>query len=523
MNTRKYRWILYFITLTIIITLAVQFYWNYQNYQLNKQRVVNDIQISLDNAIEEYYAQIAKNDFMTIIESDANHFTLDHRFDSLPETDNNSSSYARKITLKQLGKKYDEENPNLDTIFDNLQYEFRQKLRIKDSLNQDSISGFTQWAVSGEGFTVNRPNEITKIQMFNGRATYDSLKIFSSLRPILIAFQRDSLNYKKLDSLILTQLAQKNTNLNYSVLHTKANDFSYHTNQDFDPDGLPSVNALSTYLKPKENLTLYYPNPFAEAFKRSLSGILISFLLALAIIACLFYLLNIIKAQKQLAEVKNDLISNITHEFKTPIATIGVALESIKDFKVLDDKTKTESYLNISNQQLSKLNTMVEKLLETASLDSENLDLNKSEIDLIELVQLLIDKHGMHKGTKEITFEFNPAVLLIKADVYHIENALNNILDNAIKYGGEKIKVDISSTNNLVNLSISDNGQDLSSAHKNKIFEKFYRVPKGNTHDVKGFGIGLYYTKKIIEKHGGQIQLDLANKQTSFNITLPIE
>ena len=236
-------------------------------------------------------------------------------------------------------------------------------------------------------------------------------------------------------------------------------------------------------------------------------------------ISCLFYLLKIIKHQKQLAEVKNDLISNITHEFKTPIATIGVALESIQNFNVIEDKAKTKTYLDLSNTQLSKLNTMVEKLLETATLDSENLELNKDTYNISEILTTSIEKHQLNSD-KTITFNI-PENISAKVDVFHFENAINNIIDNAIKYGGDAISISLEQNHFVFTITISDNGNTLTKANKDKIFEKFYRVPKGNTHDVKGFGIGLYYTKKIAEKHNGTITVDLKNNITSFKITLP--
>ena len=240
----------------------------------------------------------------------------------------------------------------------------------------------------------------------------------------------------------------------------------------------------------------------------------------LAVISCLFYLLKIIRDQKQLAEVKNDLISNITHEFKTPISTIGVAIESIKNFDVINDKEKTKNYLDISTGQLSKLTLMVEKLLETATLDSESLNLNIEPLDVTNLIESIVKKHQF-ATTKEIRFKNPEKEILINADPFHFDNAINNILDNAVKYGGNKINITIEQTTSEVNISILDNGTSLSAANKSKIFEKFYRVPKGNTHDVKGFGIGLYYSKKIIEKHKGKLDLDLKKDSTIFKISIP--
>ena len=265
---------------------------------------------------------------------------------------------------------------------------------------------------------------------------------------------------------------------------------------------------------------MYFDNINLAVFKRILSGVFISIILVLAVISCLFYLLRIINNQKQLAEIKNDLISNITHEFKTPIATIGVALESIKNFHAIEDKTKTEHYLDMSEAQLGKLNLMVEKILETATLDSNNLELNPEPTDINKFLEQLIDKHSIQTH-KKITLSLPNATVIAKVDPFHFENAINNMLDNAIKYGGDTINVALTQNQNQFSLSISDSGNSLKKQNKDKIFEKFYRAPKGNTHDVKGFGIGLYYTKKIIEKHHGNIRVNLEKKLTTFKITLP--
>lgn len=237
----------------------------------------------------------------------------------------------------------------------------------------------------------------------------------------------------------------------------------------------------------------------------------------------LFYLLKIINQQKELAEIKNDLISNITHEFKTPITTVSTAIEAINTFNAINDKEKTKKYLSISSVQLKKLHLMVEKLLETATLDSEKLLLQKEETNLIDFIQKITTKHQIITKDKTINFSSNLNDLNINIDVFHFENAISNLIDNAIKYGGDTIEVNINTVLNNIEISVVDNGKGIEKHLQEKIFDKFYRVPKGNTHDVKGFGIGLYYTKKIIEKHHGIISLNSNSTQTVFKITLPNE
>ena len=163
---------------------------------------------------------------------------------------------------------------------------------------------------------------------------------------------------------------------------------------------------------------------------------------------------------------------------------------------------------------------MVEKLLETATLDSNNLQLNKEEINVTDLLQVLIQKHRMQTSEKLIHFSPNMTNVIAKVDIFHFENAINNILDNALKYGGDTIEVHMNSLLNSIEISVADNGDKIEKNQREKIFDKFYRVPTGNRHDVKGFGIGLFYAKKIINKHGGNLILMTDSQHTIFKIVL---
>ena len=269
-------------------------------------------------------------------------------------------------------------------------------------------------------------------------------------------------------------------------------------------------------------MRIYYNDPTLEALKKSSTGILLSLLLCTTVIVSLFYLLKIIRKQKELAEIKNDLISNITHEFKTPIATISTAVEAIENFNVLEDTEKTKRYLLMSSAQLKKLHQMVEKLLETATLDSEKLILKKESVDLVGLISRIVKKYKI-LTEKNISLSSNIHYRIQSLDIFHVENAISNLIDNAIKYGGQQIEVNINSVLNYTVITVVDDGKGIEKNQQERVFDKFYRIPKGNRHDVKGFGIGLYYSKKIIEKHGGTIQLTSQTDTTIFKINLPNE
>ena len=149
------------------------------------------------------------------------------------------------------------------------------------------------------------------------------------------------------------------------------------------------------------------------------------------------------------------------------------------------------------------------------------MELNKEALDVASLLNAMVSRFKIQHQNKNFISDIQNDSLITNVDPFHFENALNNILDNAVKYGGDEIYVKLFYKSNAVEIQISDNGNSLTKDNKSRVFEKFYRIPKGNTHDVKGFGIGLYYTKTIIEKHNGSVILDLNNKLTTFKISLP--
>ena len=533
MNDKHFKWLLYLIVFVILSTIAIQVFWNYKNYQTNKQQVYNDIQLSLDDAVEAYYTDLSKRNFLTIIRSD----------DGQHETRFSPRSWDSIIKPLRGSIKRDSTRPSFSSItlqtdstsnLDSLKVQVissvlgkveREYMDVSDSIKKSGIKGFTQLSEDRlSGITFDKDsNSITRERVFWGEKARDSLRLLKGLSTVFIAMQQDSLDYKKLDSIVVLEMDKKGIYSGFYVNHFKNRKLKFSSRKNTQPKYTLEKRAKSTFAKPNETITLSFENPVSETFKRSSIGILLSTLLILAVVSCLFYLLKIISRQKQLSQVKNDLISNITHEFKTPIATIGVALESIKNFNGIEDKEKTKNYLNMSSEQLTKLNIMVEKLLETATLDSEKLTLNKEELNLVELITGITDEHQVLLKDKVLNFENSHDIIPAKIDLFHFENALNNIIDNAIKYGGDIINISLKKTPKLTTILVSDNGTTLSKAHKDKIFEQFYRVPKGNTHDVKGFGIGLYYAKTIIEKHKGTLSLDLSKSQTTFKITLPNE
>ena len=544
MNTQKYQWLFYLITATIIATIGVQFYWNYKNYEENKRQVTNEIQLSLDNAVEEYYSSLAKSDFLTIIDNNSNSVAIFKNPLNLIKEKSYKSKSIGNIINKIKPNNSEKEKPrasinNLKFTFDeNLSKEKIDSMMISakdfviefnsnlDSLNnkkKDSVEVLNQITDKKKGFNLNSDgaNKVTKY--FRGKKAADSLKLIKNLKPIFISFLDQSVEYKKIDSLIEIQLQKKGIELTTSFHHLKNDTLFHQTKDSLLATEKKYLRSKSTFVKDNEAFKLVYNNPSIVALKRSSFGIFLSLLLSLAVISSLFYLLKIINQQKELAAIKNDLISNITHEFKTPIATISAAIEAIKNFNVLEDPEKTSKYLSMSSIQINKLHQMVEKLLETAMLDSEQLVLKKETVDIVDIAEKVVYKHQILAHKKELSFFTTLQPCYANVDVFHFENVISNLIDNAVKYGGNQIEMNINSVLNTIEITVVDDGNGIEKNQKEKIFDKFYRVPKGNTHDVKGFGIGLYYCKKIIEKHEGFIGLTSDKSKTIFKITIPNE
>lgn len=329
----------------------------------------------------------------------------------------------------------------------------------------------------------------------------------------------DSIYISQFHKMLDKELERKNFHFDYFLIQKDSARLLIDSIGISDRIKFPLVAVSNSALLPKEgSMELYYPDVFWITLKKGATGILLSFVLSAAVIFSLFYLLYIIRKQKKLSEIKNDFISNITHELKTPIATVTSAVEGIRKFNLNNDPEKTQKYLDISSQQLDKLRVLVEKIMETSVLESKDLILKKENIQLVSLITNTVEKHRINTD-KTLLFHSNVADFVYNADAFHFENALSNLIENAIKYGGNEIHIHFVKDKNNTTIDVSDNGNGISREHQKLVFDKFYRIPNKNKHNVKGFGIGLYYTKNIIEKHNATIELE-SDKNTIFRIIL---
>jgi len=273
-------------------------------------------------------------------------------------------------------------------------------------------------------------------------------------------------------------------------------------------------------------LVLTFPNRSGYLLRSVSTVLLISALFIFSIIFLYYKTVKILIMQKKVAEIKNDLINNITHEFKTPISTIALAAEALKEPELNKDRVAIEKYSTMIEEENDRLKNMVDSLLNTALIENGEYSLEKSKIDIHSLLKNLVNRNKLRLETVngEIILELLAEDHQVFADQHHITNILNNIIDNAIKYSSHKPLIKISSINkgDGISISISDNGIGIDKHQQKKIFNTFYRVPTGNIQDVRGYGIGLSYVKKLAEAHCGTITVESKlNKGTTFNLILP--
>lgn len=277
----------------------------------------------------------------------------------------------------------------------------------------------------------------------------------------------------------------------------------------------------------KENfLYVYFPEKGSHVFRQVWLPISSSIVFILVIIFCFVYAIRVIIRQKALSDIKNDFINNMTHEFKTPLATVSLAVEALQDPELSNhDKFRTR-YLGIIKDENKRLVSQVEKVLQAAALDKNDFKLKIETIHLAELLESTVEHISLQVESKGGKIEFqnllkNPE---IEGDAFHLTHIFNNLLDNANKYSKESpnIKVIAKDDQDQVIVTIQDQGIGMSKEAVKKIFDKFYRVPTGNVHDVKGFGLGLSYVKTMLEAHKGGIYVQSEpGKGSTFTINLP--
>jgi len=286
-----------------------------------------------------------------------------------------------------------------------------------------------------------------------------------------------------------------------------------------------SADAVTIGIRNPQTFELSLQNTMRYMWGKLKLPILFSLFLVGITVASFVLLYRNLLRQRRLAEAKNEFISNITHELKTPIATVGVAIEALKNFNAIDDPKRTQEYLSISQNELQRLNLLVDKVLKLSMFEKKEVELKYEMTDLEDIVNEVVTSMRLQiekfQGVVTVSREGDTQ---LRADRLHLLSVLFNLLDNALKYSHENPRVGIAlkGEDDHVQLIVADKGIGIAEMYHEKIFDKFFRIPHGDTHNAKGYGLGLSYVAHVIRKHKGSIRVESQpGKGTTFIIKLP--
>lgn len=367
-----------------------------------------------------------------------------------------------------------------------------------------------------------------RVQVFVAGTAPDSLR--EMLRPLaqrmesgqqnfVVRFARDSLNLDSVRVKFEAELIKNESNLSFRV-------FKLQRGEEFAPEEGFWIDPV--HLLPLDSYTVAFDDPQIFLLKKISPQILFSIFLSLLTASAFFLMYRSLRTQQKLMEIKNDFISNVTHELKTPVATVSVAIEALQNFQALNNPARAAEYLDIAQQELNRLTLMTDKILRTSVFEQQELVYQFKDLDFAPVITSVLRslKLVFEKQGATVTFDTQGERFNLQGDVEHLTTMLYNLVDNALKYNTPKSKIDIQLTSltDELCLSVQDNGIGIAPEYHKRLFEKFFRVPSGNVHNAKGYGLGLSYVAGVVSQHKGRIELkSMPNQGSCFSIYLPYQ
>ena len=398
-------------------------------------------------------------------------------------------------------------------------------ITLKKIYGKSETSFFDELGIDQSKVTVQeRIDRVNQLPEYSVLQLEEIYKTLANKRPI-----HKRLTNNQINLIVAQELFDKGLNLEYEFavysndLATSVHSEEYELLKNIEY----STSLFEDNRKGNFNLRLTFPNKKKFLLSEMLSMVILSITFTGVIILLFVFALYQLLRQRQISQIKTDFINNMTHEFKTPIATINLALDAIRNPKIMGDDVKVKRYLGMIGEENKRMHAQVENVLRISRLEKKQLDIKKEKFELHDLIEdaiphieLMVEDRG-----GEITTNFEAKTSTVLVNESHFTNVIVNILDNAIKYSPDapKINVFTETVRNSIVLKISDKGNGMSKSVQKKIFEKFYRAHTGNVHNVKGHGLGLAYVHHIIDDHQGEIFVESEKgKGTTFIIKLPL-
>ena len=497
-----------------------QLYWMNNVIQLSRERFEKDALASMYQVAQ----RLERNEMAVVA---ANSFSF---FGSTSSTDHDSVDVSYNYELIEI----------LDTAKSEFEFKTNSNNNVKIVLRTDSTQEIHE-------FVNDTSLSFAEVQVTASVGDDDATtkktiarlqkkqKVFTKVIEEMMfheVYQPQRVHPDVIDSLLRVEFKNHGIHLKF--------EFGIYDSQDKDFRIIKTRNkeklqksALRASLFPNDilgnplSLMVNFPDKNQYLFNKVWASLLISVVFILMIIGTFSYVVYKIIRQKKVSDLKNDFINNMTHEFKTPIATVSLATEALQEEKVYSSRETMLRYVGVIQQESKRLGSQVEKVLQLASMEKDNLSLNMHRTDLNLLVESAVEraKFQVEEKNGSLIIDLLTENVEVMADETHFSNAIFNLLDNAIKYSHDApdISLELSVINNKAVISVKDKGIGLSKDQQQHIFDKFYRVPTGNLHDVKGFGLGLNYVSYIVKAHNGEIKVESQlNKGSNFKIILPL-
>lgn len=380
----------------------------------------------------------------------------------------------------------------------------------------------------------------------NSKFKKESMELAGMMRDLYPDDLLESINKSNLDRYLKEELKDQGIELkfDYGVYSNKTSDFVIRNGnfavQVADQGSSNTSKDKGLYDSPYKVLLfndeegapgymkVFFPGKTSWLWAKVIPSLLSSLIFTALILVCFAYTIYIIFRQKKVSEMKTDFINNMTHEFKTPIATISLATDSITNGMVIKNEDKIKRFAGIIKQENKRMLNQVEKVLQMARIDKQDFELKLTKVNVNDVVNQAVENARLKIIQREgkISSELSAANPYVEGDMTHLSNIVNNLLDNAEKYSNEvpEIAVSTKNSNKGIIIEIKDKGIGMTKESLKHIFDKFYRVHTGNRHDVKGFGLGLSYVKALVTAHNGSINVDSElGKGSTFTLFLPFE
>ncbi len=499
------------IVISILLLIAFQVFWLRKEYAEQKGILLKEADIILQTTLRDAEDSVFQK---KIIESVGRW--------SIPKKATKSDMLS---VIRIPPQRVPIQVSKVDSIYSDIYYSDTERF-LKQRIPSDSVTGIMEIKISASSSaladSVPQLAQLLKsIQKSIVPQSTGFLKSSMVRQPaemaVYLSSSKDTINMKDLVRTYSIRLKRAGVPLLFQVQKDTGKTINVGT-------GIHTPYINST-IRPDTSYAVFFPVYNKYILKKIAPQIFFSCLLVMVTAMAFIIIYKNMKRQNRLLELKNDFISNITHELKTPIATVGVALEALQNFGAAQNPEKVNEYLNISKNEIDRVSMLVDKVLKISIIEQKQMPFHPEYVDISALSQQTIV--SLRPLFEKYNVEFNYIKegddFILYGDPVHLTNVINNLIDNAIKYSSEPAHITLSliSLESEIRIYIEDEGLGIPVEYQSKIFEKFFRVPSGDTHNVKGYGLGLSYVWNIIKQHGGNIQVEsLYGKGSKFIITL---